>query len=73
MILTFDVFAALDLLDKMLVFDPRKRITAAEALAHEYVAPYHDPTDEPIASEVRLLLYYRSSLYKCLSYDMTFL
>ncbi|CCO36418.1 p38 MAP kinase [Rhizoctonia solani AG-1 IB] len=35
----------------MLVFDPRKRITAAEALSHEYVAPYHDPTDEPIASE----------------------
>jgi p38 MAP kinase len=35
----------------MLVFDPRKRITAAEALAHEYLAPYHDPTDEPVASE----------------------
>jgi len=35
----------------MLVFDPRKRITAAESLAHEYVAPYHDPTDEPEAAE----------------------
>jgi p38 MAP kinase len=42
---------ALDLLEKMLVFDPRKRIDAAESLAHEYVAPYHDPTDEPVASE----------------------
>ena len=42
---------AIDLLDKMLVFDPRKRINAAECLAHEYVAPYHDPTDEPISSE----------------------
>ena len=43
--------AAIDLLEKMLVFDPRKRITATESLAHEYVAPYHDPTDEPEASE----------------------
>ena len=42
---------ALDLLEKMLVFDPRKRITATESLAHEYVAPYHDPTDEPEAAE----------------------
>jgi hypothetical protein len=35
----------------MLVFDPRKRINATESLAHEYVAPYHDPTDEPEAAE----------------------
>ena len=35
----------------MLVFDPRKRITATESLAHEYVSPYHDPTDEPEAAE----------------------
>ncbi|KAF8832774.1 hypothetical protein HHX47_DHR1002005 [Lentinula edodes] len=42
---------ALDLLEKMLVFDPRKRIDATQSLAHEYVAPYHDPTDEPEAAE----------------------
>jgi p38 MAP kinase len=42
---------ALDLLEKMLVFDPRKRINAATSLAHEYVSPYHDPTDEPVANE----------------------
>jgi p38 MAP kinase len=42
---------ALDLLDRMLVFDPRKRITATESLGHTYVAPYHDPTDEPDAGE----------------------
>lgn len=35
----------------MLVFDPRKRIDAATSLTHEYVAPYHDPTDEPVAAE----------------------
>lgn len=42
---------AIDLLEKMLVFDPRKRITAPESLAHEYVSPYHDPSDEPEAAE----------------------
>lgn len=46
-----DTVSALDLLEKMLVFDPRKRINATECLAHEYVAPYHDPTDEPEAAE----------------------
>lgn len=35
----------------MLVFDPRKRVKATEALAHPYLAPYHDPTDEPSAEE----------------------
>ena len=43
--------AAVDLLERMLVFDPKKRIRAGEALAHEYLAPYHDPTDEPVAQE----------------------
>ncbi len=42
---------AIDLLERMLVFDPKKRITAAEGLAHPYLAPYHDPTDEPVAEE----------------------
>lgn len=35
----------------MLVFDPRKRIDATQSLGHEYVSPYHDPTDEPVAAE----------------------
>lgn len=43
--------AAIDLLEDMLVFDPKKRVKAADALAHEYLAPYHDPTDEPVAEE----------------------
>ncbi|AAS53390.1 AFR019Wp [Eremothecium gossypii ATCC 10895] len=37
----------LDLLQRMLVFDPRRRITAADALRHPYLATYHDPRDEP--------------------------
>lgn len=42
---------ALDLLEKMLVFDPRTRISATSGLAHDYLAPYHDPSDEPEAAE----------------------
>ncbi|KAJ2888758.1 MAPK protein hog1, partial [Coemansia aciculifera] len=41
---------AVDLLEKMLVFDPRKRITATEALAHPYLETYHDEADEPEAA-----------------------
>lgn len=44
-------YLAINLLEKMLVFDPRTRIDATDALAHEYVSPYHDPTDEPVAAE----------------------
>ncbi|XP_038260708.1 mitogen-activated protein kinase 7 isoform X2 [Dermochelys coriacea] len=39
--------SALALLAKMLHFDPRERITVAEALKHPFVAKYHDPDDEP--------------------------
>jgi len=42
---------AIELLERMLVFDPRKRVKAGEALADPYLAPYHDPTDEPEAEE----------------------
>lgn len=41
---------AIDLLDKCLTFNPRKRITVEEALAHPYLEPYHDPEDEPTAA-----------------------
>lgn len=42
---------ALDLLDKMLTFNPHKRITVEEALAHPYLEQYYDPADEPVAEE----------------------
>jgi serine/threonine protein kinase len=38
---------AIDLLEKMLAFDPTKRITVDEALKHPYLESMHDPTDEP--------------------------
>eukprot|EP00850_Spirogloea_muscicola_P012422 SM000080S22937 [mRNA] locus=s80:240271:241973:- [translate_table: standard] len=40
---------ALDLIEKMLVFDPRKRITVQAALEHPYLAMLHDPAVEPVA------------------------
>ena len=42
--------AAVSLLEKMLVFDPRKRITAADALKHEYLTALHNVNDEPDAA-----------------------
>uniref|UniRef100_A0A8K9V2V1 Mitogen-activated protein kinase n=1 Tax=Oncorhynchus mykiss TaxID=8022 RepID=A0A8K9V2V1_ONCMY len=39
---------ALDLLDKMLTFNPHKRIEVEAALAHPYLEQYYDPTDEPV-------------------------
>jgi len=37
---------ALDLLDKMLTFNPDKRIVVEDALAHPYLEQYYDPADE---------------------------
>eukprot|EP01061_Rhynchopus_euleeides_P009371 TRINITY_DN1853_c0_g1_i1.p1 TRINITY_DN1853_c0_g1~~TRINITY_DN1853_c0_g1_i1.p1 ORF type:complete len:382 (+),score=155.19 TRINITY_DN1853_c0_g1_i1:289-1434(+) len=42
---------AIDLIEKMLVFNPSKRITAEEALAHPYLAQLHDPNDEPVCQK----------------------
>ena len=43
---------AIDLLQKLLAFNPAKRITAEEALEHPYLAAYHDPEDEPTCPPV---------------------
>lgn len=38
---------ALDLLDRMLAFDPSSRISVEEALEHPYLNIWHDASDEP--------------------------
>lgn len=42
---------ALDLLGKLLTFNPNKRVSVEEALAHPYLEQYYDPADEPVAEE----------------------
>lgn len=39
---------ALDMLRRLLAFDPSERISCDEALAHPYLAVWHDPADEPV-------------------------
>ncbi|KAF5858887.1 hypothetical protein ETB97_003593 [Aspergillus alliaceus] len=42
---------AISLLEQLLLFDSDKRLTAENALKHSYLAAYHDPDDEPVATE----------------------
>lgn len=43
---------AIDLLEKLLTFNPTKRITVDNALNHPYLKLYHDPDDEPISDKI---------------------
>jgi len=41
---------AIDLLEKMLTFNPEKRISVQASLEHEFMDDLHDPDDEPTKS-----------------------
>ncbi|CAG8607444.1 16583_t:CDS:10 [Dentiscutata erythropus] len=42
---------AIDLLERLLTFDPAQRITVEKALDHPYLAVWHEPNDEPGCAE----------------------
>jgi len=42
---------AIDLLTKMLAFNPNNRPSAVDCLSHPYLSEYHDPEDEPESAE----------------------
>jgi len=42
---------ALDLLNRMLAFDPASRISVEEALEHRYLQIWHDASDEPVCPQ----------------------
>jgi mitogen-activated protein kinase 15 len=42
--------AAIDLMQKLLAYDPKKRLGVEETLRHPYLEDFHDETDEPACS-----------------------
>ena len=49
---------ACDLLDKLLVFEPEKRLTVEQALAHPYLDELHCEEDEPVCANFDYSDYY---------------
>jgi len=40
----------IDLLERLLVFSPKRRVSVCEAIRHPYLSSLHDPNDEPTVS-----------------------
>ena len=52
----------LDLVEKMLTWDPDKRITVEGALEHPFMEEMHDPTDEPVTFPLKEFEFERSNI-----------
>ncbi|VDL38871.1 unnamed protein product [Hymenolepis diminuta] len=65
------------MLSKMLVLDPDRRLTAAQALAHPYFSEYHDESDEPVGTPLNDELIDADNLtveeWKVIMYDVRLL
>lgn len=46
-----DWLAALEILERLLVWDPTQRLSAEDALVFPYLSRYHDPDDEPASQK----------------------
>lgn len=44
--------SACDLISKIILFNPQKRLTVTEILAHSFFSHWHDPNDEPVGEKV---------------------
>ncbi|KAG5489949.1 hypothetical protein JKF63_00067 [Porcisia hertigi] len=65
---------ALDLIKRLMCFNPNRRLTAEEALKHPYVAAFHRPEEEPVAADPITILFpdnerlpldkYRDAIYE---------
>ena len=63
----------IDLLKKMLQWNPKNRISAEDALEHPYFKQLHDPFDEPLTYPIKDKCFDRDDLriseYKKLLFD----
>jgi len=59
---------AIDMLERLLAFNPKRRITVEDALRHPYLEQYHDAEDEPFAPPIPASFFdfdmYKDSLSK---------